>query len=751
MRQWFAILRYVQAVGIVGGTFALVLILAQTRVVFILLPAGVSVVTGIIIGRTRLNQPKALLLTVCVALLYFATVTGWEFVTHNDTTPEIIVVTTTLTIAVILEPVRTFMQTFFEQHFHLREDADSRAVAAFTSTLREEIDLDAIRERFLDVTQQTMRPQSVAVWVRAAAPVAPDGQQTPASGQPAQDPPAPPAPPASMTMTTEVTIADADPFIAYALDHPGVIDLDRLRLDSPALDSLKADAVELVLPLASEGELLGLLALGPRLGGQRRVLPIPGTLVISIIGALIPRPYLYGQEYTREDRTVLDTLATQMAPAVRVAQLVRTQQAQVRERERIEQELRTAQEIQRTFLPKEIPAPPGWQLVPYYQPAREVGGDFYDFHQFQDGRLGLALGDVTGKGIPAALVMTAARTMLRTAAQEHAAPGAVFARVNDLLCADIPTSMFVTCFYALLELDTGRLRFANAGQDLPYLRHADGSVCELRATGMPLGLMPGMRYEEGETTLAPGDSLLFFSDGLVEAHDPQREMFGLPRLARLVSQSTGDSTLIAALLRELAAFTGPGCPQEDDVTLVVLQRMRQTESDGSDVNDDMSPPSAPPDGEPEWRSLGQWTLASEPGNERQAIRLVEEAARTLGLPPRRLEQLKTAVGEATMNAMEHGNQYRHDLPVAIQALASSAALSVRITDEGGMFSLAETETPDLDAKLAGRQSPRGWGLFLIEQLVDEVHVTGDETRRTIELVMHLEDPATYPPRSQRHP
>jgi serine phosphatase RsbU (regulator of sigma subunit) len=311
------------------------------------------------------------------------------------------------------------------------------------------------------------------------------------------------------------------------------------------LQELKLHAAEMILPLASQGDLIGLLILGP---------------------------HLQGEAYTHEERTMLDTLAPQVAPALRVAQMVQEQQVQVRKRERIEQELRTARNIQHTFLPKDVPALPGWQLTPYYQPAREVGGDFYDFLPFADGRVGLVIGDVTDKGIPAALVMTATRTMLRTAAQEKASPGEVFARVNDLLSADIPPGMFVTCFYALLDPASGRLCYANVGQDLPYRRGSEG-VSELWATGMPLGMMPGSRYEEYEATLAPGESLLFYSDGLVEAHNSRREMFDTPRLKALLETHTGGVSLIDVLLDELKRFTGEGWEQEDDVTLLTLQRM----------------------------------------------------------------------------------------------------------------------------------------------------------------------------------
>ena len=225
---------------------------------------------------------------------------------------------------------------------------------------------------------------------------------------------------------------------------------------------------------------------------------------------------------------------------MRVAQLVRQQQVEARERERLEQELRVARLIQQTLLPQELPALPGWQVAAYYQPAREVGGDFYDFLYFPDGRMALLVADVTDKGVPAALVMATTRSMLRAVAERLILPGPVLERVNDLLCPDIPPNMFVTCLYALLDPATGRLQYANAGHDLPYRRRADGAdeasrVDELRATGMPLGLMPGMQYEEKEITLQAGESVFFYSDGLVEAHNPQREMFGFPRLKSLMA------------------------------------------------------------------------------------------------------------------------------------------------------------------------------------------------------------------------
>ena len=141
------------------------------------------------------------------------------------------------------------------------------------------------------------------------------------------------------------------------------------------------------------------------------------------------------------------------------------------------------------------------------------------------------------------------------------------------------------------------------------------------------------------------------------------------------------------------------------------------------------------------RTLAELSVPSEPGNERRAMEEVAEAVEGLGLPDRTLDRLKTAVAEATMNAMEHGNHYRSETPVVIEVSASEADLSVRITDEGSGPPAFDSETPDLEAKLEGMQTPRGWGLFLIKSMVDEMKVTGDEHHHTVELVVHLDERA----------
>jgi serine phosphatase RsbU (regulator of sigma subunit)/CHASE1-domain containing sensor protein/anti-sigma regulatory factor (Ser/Thr protein kinase) len=399
-----------------------------------------------------------------------------------------------------------------------------------------------------------------------------------------------------------------------------------------------------------------------------------------------------------------------------------------------EQELRMARRIQHALLPKDLPELEGWQIAYHYQPAREVGGDFYDFLRFEDGQVGLVIGDVSGKGMAAALVMANTQSVLRAIARRRGiTPGQVLEEANELMCAYIPPNTFVTCFYGVLNSESGRFRYANAGHDPPYKRH-ESQVDELRARGMPLGLMPSMFYEEDETSLVAGDDLLFYSDGLVEAHDPKGEMFGFPRLQGLIeAHRSTDSLRIGFLLSELTRFTGKNWYQEDDITLVSLERSKVSVSDRetplrSDVAGDNR----------NRRILTDFALPSERGNERRAMEEVAKAVSGLGLPEKSLERLKTAVAEATMNAMEHGNRYNPDVPVKIEVWLLEERLLVRIIDRGSApLPSSMKEVPDLETKLEGMQTPRGWGLFLIQRMVDEIRVSGNPDHHTIELVMYL--------------
>jgi serine phosphatase RsbU (regulator of sigma subunit) len=322
----------------------------------------------------------------------------------------------------------------------------------------------------------------------------------------------------------------------------------------------------------------GSLALGVYLGGALLI----GLVLLRQVFTIVENARLYNrlqrtyrQVEQKEEEVSRLNKDLESRVAERTEQLKRAmakQQEEARERERIEQELQVARMIQQTLLPKSLPELEGHQIAAYYKPAREVGGDFYDFFMLGDGRLGIVVGDASGKGVPAALVMASTRSVLRAVAQRGGVePGQVLSEANEILYHDIPPNMFVTCFYAILEPESGRLLYANAGHDLPY-RCRESGADELRARGMPLGLMPGMSYEEKEIILKAGEATLFYSDGLVEAHDPKGEMFGFPRLRALIAEHADEKRSLGDfLLEELYTFTGEGWEQEDDITLLTLR------------------------------------------------------------------------------------------------------------------------------------------------------------------------------------
>ena len=506
-----------------------------------------------------------------------------------------------------------------------------------------------------------------------------------AASQPAQD--------AATVIQDAVSIAPTDPLLVYLLSNPNIFDVNALQLDSPALHAMQEDGVQLAVPLVSQGELIGLLSLGPRLSDQ---------------------------EYSMDDRQLLRSLAAQAAPALRSAQLIEQQKLEAAQRERMEQELKVARVIQQTLLPAEVPVMDGWEMDVFWQPAYSVGGDFYDFIALDDGRMCIIAADVTDKGIPAALVMASARSVLRAAADRLRSPGDILDRVNNTLCPDIPDKMFITCLCVIVDPHSGVMQVANAGHNLPYLRR-EGEVLELKATGMPLGLLPDMPYEEIEFQFQPGDTLLMFSDGIDEAHNPEREMFGFDRMRALVRDHKDGSTLIQRLLEELRAFTGPDWEQEDDVTFVLIS-----------CNPDKQMTSSS-----ELELLGEVQVPSEAGNEMVAMTEVVKLIANVDFPDDRIQQLETAVSEATMNAMEHGNLYAADLPVTIRTLRSATQLIIQVIDNGKDEPIGERVEPSLEAKLAGEQSPRGWGLFLIENMVDEMNSHYADDSHTLELIFNL--------------
>jgi serine phosphatase RsbU (regulator of sigma subunit) len=295
-----------------------------------------------------------------------------------------------------------------------------------------------------------------------------------------------------------------------------------------------------------------------------------------VSGAIIMMNYP-ARPFSAGDLKLLNIIAMQAGPVIEIVQL---QQFEL-ERARLERDLYNAHRVQADLLPRRMPVLEGWEIAALWQPARMVGGDFYDFIHFPDGRLGLVVADVTDKGMPAALVMANTRSILRAVAASHghkqpALPGQILKQANNLLCEDMPQNMFVTCLLVIFDPKSGEIIFANAGHNLPY-RRTSQEVIEMRATGVPLGIFSNMEYENKECALLPGESLLMYSDGLPEAHNPQGEMFDYERLRRCLAEQPqaerlNGEALIRELMAELHEFTGPDWEQEDDVTMLVLTR-----------------------------------------------------------------------------------------------------------------------------------------------------------------------------------
>lgn len=241
----------------------------------------------------------------------------------------------------------------------------------------------------------------------------------------------------------------------------------------------------------------------------------------------------------------------------------------MRRQAEIEQDMRLARDIQQGLLLEAVPRLPGWEISAISMPARDLGGDLYDFLPLQEGWQGIMIGDVSGKGLPAALRMAVARTVFRHAARRGEAPGPTLVATNSGVLSEIPQGM-VTMFYAMLDTRRGILRMANAGHNYPVL--INGHVSEIELSGLPLGVDGDSEYDEGSTVIHPGDTVVLYTDGVVEASTPDGEIYGYERLERMLRDNTclKPRALLAALLHELRLWSG--ADQADDITMVILRR-----------------------------------------------------------------------------------------------------------------------------------------------------------------------------------
>ena len=241
----------------------------------------------------------------------------------------------------------------------------------------------------------------------------------------------------------------------------------------------------------------------------------------------------------------------------------------------LQNELDVARKMQQSILPTVFPQLPNCELYGHMVAAREVGGDFFDVVKLADGRYGLAIADVSGKGVPAAMFMMSSRTLLKGAAIGTPHPGDVLREVNDVLEQDNESLMFVTLFYGVYDPATGELTYANGGHNPPLIVHSDGTSMELPQTnGVALGVMGGMEYEQSKITLEPGDTAVFYTDGVSEAMNGENEEFGMDRFSQVFANAPPSGAIAAnkAVFEAVQQFAD-GTPQSDDITCLVLRRL----------------------------------------------------------------------------------------------------------------------------------------------------------------------------------
>jgi len=318
----------------------------------------------------------------------------------------------------------------------------------------------------------------------------------------------------------------------------------------------------MVSPLICRGQMLGLMYV-------ERVNPCP--------------------PFTSEDLEVLTGMATQVALALYTAQMHESLMRQ----SRTEQELMAAHEVQKRFMPRGVPKLPGFTFVAHYDPCRDVGGDLYDFITLDSNRVGVVVGDVSGKGFAAALVMAWVASQIRVAAHQQSRPADVLAQVNERLMEARQDDLFVTLFYGVLDRWTMSLEYCNAGHVPPLIRRAQAGFVEVveDETGLPVGMVSNPTFEQGRVFLDQGDTLVVVTDGITEAMDPQKRMFGIDGLRDAMTRSSSNPTsLVCTVLSEIREFVREE-PQYDDITIVAVGAGKTTE----DVRATLPPGSFPLD------------------------------------------------------------------------------------------------------------------------------------------------------------
>ncbi|HSE87328.1 MAG TPA: SpoIIE family protein phosphatase, partial [Candidatus Binatia bacterium] len=369
-------------------------------------------------------------------------------------------------------------------------------------------------------------------------------------------------------------------------------------------------------------------------------------------------------------------------------------------KERIESELKIAHEIQMSMVPKIFPPYPDrneFDIFATLVPAKEVGGDLYDFFFLDDDHLCFAVGDVSGKGVPASLFMAVTKTLLKATSTNGGTPGEILTRLNTEICRDNESCMFVTLFCAILNIRTGQVDYSNGGHNLPYHLHQGGVTPLENPGGRALGLVEQSPYPSGRMVLGPGEALLLYTDGVTEAMDSRERLYSDQRLAEFLASHRGSSPrqIVGDLVSDVRSFAG-AAPQSDDITAMALRYFRTTEKMTEHVEIKLS------------NKLSELDRVNQ---------ILAEFARRHGLAPHVGHDLNLALEEILTNIISYGYTDNREHEIKVRLSAQPGEVSVEIEDDGQPFNPLEAPEPDTTKPLEER-TIGGLGIHLVRKLMD---------------------------------
>jgi serine phosphatase RsbU (regulator of sigma subunit)/anti-sigma regulatory factor (Ser/Thr protein kinase) len=439
-----------------------------------------------------------------------------------------------------------------------------------------------------------------------------------------------------------------------------------------------------------------------------------GDRLIGVIQVLNKK----GQQvFDEADESLLAGLSAHITVALERARLI---EAYV-EKERMEEALKLAHDIQMSMLPKIFPPFPEhgeFDIFAAIAPAKEVGGDFYDFFFIDEDHLCLAIGDVSGKGVPAALFMAVAKTLFKATAGDGGAPSEILARLNTEICRDNESCMFVTLFCAILNIRTGQLDYSNGGHNLPYYLHRNGVSPLENAGGRALGLVEQSLYASGQMVLGPGEALLLYTDGVTEAMDSSETLYSDQRLAEFLATNRGSfpRQIISGLIGDVRHFAGEA-PQSDDITALALLYF----------------------GTKKMREELEIKLSNKISELESLNRALAEFGRLHGLALKVVHDLNLALEEILTNIISYAYTDRREHEITVRLRAHPGEIRAEVEDDGQPFNPLEAPEPDI-AKSLGERTTGGLGIHLVRKLMDGLEYRRQGQRNFLSMKKKTEDP-----------